>query len=230
MTTTHLFNGVTTAKSYEPLGDSRLPDVTTVHRYFNDFDHFTAADWTVTETQAGATQALIDGDGGLIALVNSAADDDLNSIQSAKETFKMAIARDWRIAIRFKVSDATQSDVVVGMCITDTTPLDVTDGFYFIKSDGAATVLAAAEKNNTAITASAGTLVSDTFTELAMSYSAATGIIKVYQDRNLVSQIIPAASFCDDEELAITLSLQNGDANARTLTVDYVLVEQNRFA
>ena len=41
---------------------------------------------------------------------------------------------------RFKVSDATQSDVVIGLQVIDTTPLDVTDGIYFLKPDDAATV------------------------------------------------------------------------------------------
>jgi hypothetical protein len=230
MTTTHFANGITTAKSYEPLGDSRLPDVTTVHRYFNDFDNFTAADWTVTETQAGATQALTAGDGGLLALVNSAANNDLNSIQSATATFRFDPTKDMRLAVRLKVDDATLAAVVAGLCSVDTTPLDVNDGIYFIKAAGAATCLAAAEKGNTAITSSAGTLVSNVFTELAMSYSATTGIIKVYQDRALVSQLIPAASFPNTVDLTFTLAVSNSSAVARTLTVDYLLVEQNRFA
>ena len=38
---------------------------------------------------------------------------------------------------RFKLSDATQSDALVGLAITDTTAIDgVTDGIFFTKDDG----------------------------------------------------------------------------------------------
>ena len=49
---------------------------------------------------------------------------------------------------RLKTSDADSSDFVMGLGITDTTPLDVTDGFFFLKSDGAATMDFLIEKDN----------------------------------------------------------------------------------
>lgn len=221
-------NGVTNRDVGDIFNSLKCNDPTRYHTYFDDFDYFNAASWTVTETQAGATQALTDGDGGLLALVNSAADDDLNAIQKVGESFKFESGKKLFYRIRCKVSDATQSDVVVGLLITDTTPLDVTDGVYFIKSDGAATLTFAAEKNNVAVSAAAiATMVSDTFIELAFFYD---GDSRIYYGSNgtVLGYITPAASFPDDEELTVSLAVQNGDGNARTLTIDYVFAAKER--
>ena len=69
---TRFQNGVTNVGDTSPFAGLRMPDPTLYHTYLDDFDQFVAADWTVTETQAGATQALTAGDGGWLALVNSA--------------------------------------------------------------------------------------------------------------------------------------------------------------
>ncbi len=219
-------NGVTNTTPASVLRTLPIPQRKDLVEYWNDFHVYTAAEWTVTETQAGATQAIIDGHGGLLALTNSAADDDLNSIQSSKENFKFATNRQAWFTCRWKVSDATQSDVVVGLCITDTTPLDVTDGVYFLKADGAATLAYGVEKNNTASTGTVGTVVGDTF-HVTDFYWNGVDAIEFYFDGAKVATVA-STNLVDDEELAITLSVQNGDGNARTLTIDYVGVWMER--
>jgi len=224
---TRFKNGLTTAAKNTLLGEFVRPSMIKDHTYFNDFDTFAAADWTITETQAGATQGLIDGDGGLLALVNTSADNDLNSIQLAKETFRFAAGKPSWFACRFKVSDATQSDVVIGMCITDTTPLDVTDGIYFYKADDAATITLSVEKDNTATTSSAlATLADDTFITVGWYYDGGSNIEAYINDAKVAT--LATTNFPDDEDLTVTLAVQNGSAAARTLTVDYVLASKVR--
>ncbi len=87
MTTSNFENGISTDKKGKNLGAFILPDFTKAHTYFKDFDDYLASEWVVTETQVGATQAIANADGGILELVNSAADDDLNSIQKANETY-----------------------------------------------------------------------------------------------------------------------------------------------
>ncbi|MDX2059926.1 MAG: hypothetical protein SFV24_19105 [Gemmatimonadales bacterium] len=218
--------GIGTAEVDSPLKAFVAPSPFKWHTFFDDFDYFVAASWTVTETQAGATQALVDGDGGLLALVNTAVDNDLNSIQKVGESFRFTAGKKLIFACRFKVSDATQSDVVVGLQITDTTPLDVTDGVFFIKADDAATVALLVEKNNVNTSTAAGSLANDTFTELAFYYNGVDAV-EVFKDSVLVGRSV-VTNLPDDEDLTITLAVQNGDANARTLTVDYVFVAKER--
>ena len=91
--TTHFTSGVTNVVR-GTLGKIKQPDPTKYHTYFNDFDVYTSGDWTVTTTEAGsgsATEAIIDGDGGLLALTNAAGDDDNDFLQLKKETLSLSL-------------------------------------------------------------------------------------------------------------------------------------------
>ena len=139
MVTSRYPNGLTTVTKQDTLGDYGLPAPTTWHTYMNDFDTYTAADWTVTEVGV-ATQALADADGGELLITNAAADDNSSFSNKVGESFLFATGKRMIFEARVKISDATQSDMVLGLQITDTTPLAVSDGVYFLKADGAATV------------------------------------------------------------------------------------------
>lgn len=200
---------------------------TKFHTYWEDFDYYTAANWTVTETQAGATQALTDGDGGLLLLTNSAADNDLNALQKVGESFRFESGKKLFFESRFKVNDATQSDVVMGLQITDATPLDVSDGVFFIKPDDAATVNFLVEKNNTATTASAiATMADDTFIRLGFFYDGIDAVF--YYVNGVLAGKSATTNLVDDEDLTISFAIQNGAAAAKTMTVDYIFVAKER--
>jgi hypothetical protein len=219
-------NGVTNVGEDSPFADLAMPAPTKFHSYMEDFDYYTAGDWTVTETQAGATQALTDGDGGLLLLTNTAADNDLVSLQKVGESFRFASGKELFFEARLKVSDATQSDLVVGLQITDTSPLDVTDGVFFIKADGSTTVSLVVEKNNTATTTSVGTMADDTFISLGFYYDGASTI--QYSVNGSVLGTSVTTNLPDDEDLTVTFAIQNGEAVAKTMTVDYIFVAKER--
>lgn len=220
-------NGVTNVGEDSPFADLAMPAPTKFHTFFEDFDYYAAGDWTVTETQAGATQALADGDGGLLLLTNSAADNDLVSLQKVGESFRFASGKKLFFEARFKVSDATQSDVVIGLQITDATPLDVTDGVFFIKDDGSTSFALRVEKNNTATaTTSVATLADDTFITLGFYYDGASAI--EYSVNGVVKGTSVTTNLPDDEDMTVTFAIQNGEAAAKTMTVDYIFVAKER--
>ena len=144
---------------------SEEPDYVTFYSDFIFSKDYAAADWTVTETQAGATQALVaDALNGEFALVNSAADDDVNQIQSAEEWFKMSSGKRAWFETKVKVSDATQSDFFVGFCTTDTTVIaGTTDSVGFRKLDGSTTVSCLTEDATSETTSTAYTAANDTY-------------------------------------------------------------------
>jgi hypothetical protein len=220
-------NGVTNVGEDSPFADLSMPVPTLFHTYFEDFDYYAAGDWTVTETQAGATQALTDGDGGLLLITNTAADDDLVSLQKVGESFRFATGKKLFFEARFKVSDATQSDFVVGLQITDTTPLDVSDGVFFIKADGSTSVSLVVEKNNTATTTtSVATVANDTFIRLGFYYDGASAI--EYFVNGVTRGTSVTTNLVDDEDLTPTFAIQNGEAVAKTMTMDYIFVAKER--
>ena len=220
-------NGVTNVGEDSPFADLAMPAPTKFHTYFEDFDYYVAGNWTVTETQAGATQALTDGDGGLLLITNTAADDDLVALQKVGESYRFASGKELFFEARFKVSDATQSDVVIGLQITDATPLDVSDGVFFIKADGSTSVSLLVEKNGTATTTSSvATMANDTFISLGFYYDGASSI--QYSVNGVVKGFSVTTNLVDDEDLTVSIALQNGEAVAKTMTVDYVFVAKER--
>ena len=220
-------NGVTNVGEDSPFADLAMPAPTKFHTYFEDFDYYVAGNWTVTETQAGATQALTDGDGGLLLITNTAADDDLVALQKVGESYRFASGKELFFEARFKVSDATQSDLVIGLQITDATPLNVTDGVFFIKADGSTSVSLLVEKDNTATTTSSvATMANDTFISLGFYYDGASSI--QYSVNGVVKGTSVTTNLVDDEDLTVSIALQNGEAVAKTMTVDYVFVAKER--
>jgi hypothetical protein len=206
-------------------------DPTDYHVWFDDFDKLTAADWTITTTEAGAgdaSEAISNADGGVLLITNDAADNDADFFQWTKETFKFVSGKRLYFAIRFKTSDATQSDIVAGLQITDTTPLAVTDGIYFRKDDGDANLDFVVVKDSTATTQTAfSTLANDTWVKLAFYYDGSGSDIDVLVNDEVVASSV-LTNVPDDEELTISFGIQNGEAVAKTMSVDYIMVARER--
>lgn len=222
--------GVTNVGQDAIFADLLQTDPTEYHLYFEDFDTYTAGDWVVTETDAAATQALTAGDGGLLLLTNTAADNDLVALQKTPASFTFTAGKASFFSCRFKVSDATQSDVAIGMQVIDVTPLDVTDGIYFLKADGAATVDIFCRKNATtgSTTAAAiATMANDTFITLSWYYDGVSRV--AYAVNGTVTGALDgSSSFLPDATCAVSFALQNGEAVAKTMTVDYLFAAKER--
>ena len=107
------------------------PSDQTFYGYFNDFMTYNSGDWTITTTEAGsgnASEAVTSSAGGALLITNDDADNDADFFNLKGEGFKLSSSKKAYFSARFKVSDATQSDFVIGLQITDTTPLAVSDG------------------------------------------------------------------------------------------------------
>jgi len=227
--TTRLPSGVNTEATSSLFANFPLPRDSSLIDYFNDFFTYTTNRWVVTETQAGATQALTAGSGGWLLLTNSAADDDLVALQKTPAMLDLSATKQTWFSSRFKVSDATQSDVVIGMQVVDTTPLDVTDGIYFLKADGAATVNIICRKDATTGSTSASsvaTLANDTFIQLDWYYDGAGYLF--YAVDGVVSGSLSVADYFPNTTVTVSFAIQNGEAVAKTMTIDWVGVWQER--
>jgi hypothetical protein len=210
-------------------------DPACVSTFFDDFHDFQINNsnhlgWISTEVENGGGDAALtidDAVNGILKVVNDGADNDSVELQWNAECWKLATAKPLWFETRLKVSDATQSDLLVGLCITDTTAIaEVSDGVYFLKPDGAATINAITNKDTTLTTSSAvGTLVNDTYVRLGFFCD---GVSNVYFYINGVLVATHTTNICNDEELTITLAYQNGEGSAKTAYYDYVKVVQVR--
>lgn len=229
MGTTRFPNGVTNANQNGPLSNLTQLDPTVNYAYFEDFSYFAAANWTVTAVGTTPTTALTTGNGGLLLITNTAADDDSCFLDKVGSSFLLDATKQSWFKTRFKVSDATQADVIIGLQITDTTPLSVTDGIFFQKDDGDTHIDFYCRKDATTGSTSVtdiGELANDTFIELAWYYNG-SGNVYAFINGNAVANLA-TTGFFPDATLTVSFGIQNGEAVSKTMTVDYILAVQER--
>ncbi len=207
------------------------PSDQTFYMYHNDFFTYNSGDWTITTTEAGtgsATEAVTSSAGGALLLTNAAGDNDLDFLQLKGEAFKLSTSKKAYFSARFKVSDATQSDFVMGLQITDTTPLATSDGVFFIKDDGDTNLDFIVEKDSTSTdTTAIHTMEDDTF--VTVTWFIDPDASKVFYSVNNAAPVsVVNTNLPDNEELTVSFGIQNGAAAAKTMTIDYVVAAVER--
>lgn len=226
-----------TGIAFRPSADGS--PVTDFHTLFDDFDLYLATSWVITETGSG-TRAISQTAGGNLLITNAAADDDHNYLQQ-RDVASGQVAEHWTwvsgkrlyFGARFKVSDVTQSDFVMGLQITDTSPLGgsgaagVSDGIYFAKDDGDALLdLMVGASSTFSAVAGAKTLANDTWYTMEFYYDGVTSTIQFFVDGVPVGGV--ATTNAPTTELCISFAIQNGEAVAKTMTIDWIRVAQER--
>ncbi len=225
-------SGVTNVAQADPLGMFPDADPTRLITYFNDFHNYTSGDWTVTETQAGATQAVNTGaSGGVLLLTNATGNTDVNQVQLINETFKLSSGKQFWLKARFALTAGTMANFggLVGLAITDTSATaGVSDGIFFRKPSGGSTLSAVLCKDSTETTQSLGTMTTATFVTAGLYYNGKNAV-ECWLDGAKIGSITTLTNLPNDEELAITLASVNATTGAaNVLSVDYILAALER--
>ena len=227
---THFTNGVSDVVTGNPLYELGVLDPTKYHTYWDDFDTTPiAAQWTLTATSAGSGTSAItvpDADGGLARITTAANENDGIYAEWISETFLLESGKKTWMKCRLSVGDAVQSDWLIGLHSTDTTPHDATMRYIFESVDGSANVYFNNDNDTTDSDSSTlVTLTDDTFVTLAAYYDGGTSI-QLFVDDALVTTMtgitVPAA------EMAVGFGYINGAAGAETADFDYIYVIKER--
>lgn len=227
---TRFTNGITNVPKRFNLGDLLEPDPTKLGRIFVDFtgiDYITTQ-WTVTETQAGATQSLIAADAleefGVLRLVNTAGATDLNSIQLTTVPIFIAdtTKRWWLKALVSR--DNADAGMGFGVQAVNATPFTVVNGIW-VQVIGASTdatfrISKASAQTTATATAAYPTSALNTFVALGMSYDG-RGTINCYVNDNAVAAITTITNLPNTAAMTPTIATLNTTANARNMDVDY---------
>lgn len=229
---TNFLGGVTQDAESATLATLPFPDPTACHTWFDDFDDYVAAEWTITEVGSG-TRAVADADGGVLVITNAAADNDHNYLQwsgatnaSTVETWTFTAGKKSWFKSRLKISDATESDMFMGLYVTDTDPIGgIADGVYFHKADGSATCNLVVVGSSTATTTAAATMANDTYVTLGFVYD---GIDKIEIFVNDVRVANSVTTNLPSTELALSFAIQNGTNAAKSMSIDYILCGKQR--
>lgn len=202
-----------------------------VVKYIDDFVYVPVDDttgdptaWTTTVVEAGASDTTVTSanvSGGALLITTDANENDGANLQLNGESFKLVSGVPLYFGARVKMSDATQSDLFIGLAITDTDILGgVTDRIGFEKLDGSTDLKFMLEKDSTeTLSAALATVANNTNLFLEFFYDGSG--IEVFVDG--VSVATPAVTnLPDDEELRVSLQFLAGSAGAKTCTVDFI--------
>lgn len=225
--------GATNDRDNKLFADFGMLDPTRYAILFNDFlkpTDFDTDDWTITTTEAGsgsATEAISDTGLGELVITNDDADNDVDGLQLSKETFAFVAGKKAWYEAKVKVNDATQSDLTMGLIITDTSPNTNTDGIYFHSDDGDTDLHFHVNKDSTDTDSGViANLVDDTYMKMGFYYNGSDAV-EVFIGRVKVATLV-TDNLPDDEALTVTFWHANGEAVAKILTIDYFLVIQER--
>ena len=198
--------------------------------WFDDFTKYTAGDWVITTTEAGAgdaTEALADADDGILLITNDVADNDLDFLQTVGELFTFESGKKFYFEARFKVNEVIQHDFFIGLQIRDTTALAVSDGVFFQSDDGDA-LLDFHSMSGSADSAATGvhTMVADTYVTVAFYYDGATSI-QASVNNTVVATLTAVTP--PTTELTVSFGTQAGEiTNVKTMSVDYIWAAKER--
>ena len=184
-------------------------------------------EWVNTLVGA-STFAHADVAGGAVVLTTAATTNDGIKLQlgdelgGAGENVDLSGPYPLYVGVKFAVNDADQTDVLFGVCVTDTTCLDgVTDGIYFRSIDEDATLYLVVEHDEDETVAAVATLTDAAYIEAEFLYDGSN--VCAYINGTLMATISDDdANFPNDELMRLTVELLTGDDSANTCHIAYL--------
>jgi hypothetical protein len=228
------------ASAFENLKMSMWPDQFT---YFDDFEQGAldaTHNWTIVKDTGASAAIAADGTGGEVNLTSAGTtDNDGASIQAKQESFALPTSAGKKLYFetRVKISDATQTDFLVGFTETFATnpenALLSSNVIGFVKVDGSAIVKGTTESGDTQTLVefadtTKSTMENDTYVTLGLVATKNDTVNKVefYINRNKVGQSTTNIPTANMKVMAMSVS---GDATGtKVTTLDYIMAAQDR--
>jgi hypothetical protein len=221
-------DNIYTHRWYEAFGEG-------VTKYLQDFATIPSDDstgdpteWEVTVVEAGAgvsTAVVTDRAGGALLVTTAGDEDDGWSMQlgaAAGESVDLSSQYPLYCGIRFALNDATQTDILFGVTVTDTAVLGgVTDGMYFRKVDASTSLNFVTEKGSAESATAVGTLADATYITAEFLYDGGT-VRAYFNGTEQTSTADTATTFPDDQLMRLTFEFLTGEAVANTCTVEWM--------
>ena len=173
-------------------------------------------------TPVGGSTTALTGDalGGHLLITTAGAENDGVNMQLLGEAFLPLAYNAVYFGIKFQISNATESDFLVGMTITSTAALGgVTDGIYFRKIDGSTTCNFVVETGSTETATAVLTVVAATDYTLEWLWDGTT--LKAYVDNELVATPV-LTNMPTVEYMSPIIEFLTGSGDVRTMQVEWM--------
>lgn len=219
---TNFENGVNNRNAGDLFGSLAQLDPSRFHNYMEDFDYFTAADFTLVTTGATALQAL---DGGVLRLVTGAVATNEESLIKAVGSFEILQGSPTYFRAKIEVDEATECNINVGLA--DSAALAPNNCIQFRKDTSDLDVDVLVRSASADI---------DVDTAVAQIANATSFTVEFYwdgQDRVYYGLNGTPLGFLDAATLPVgvlspTLSVFAGASGAVTLDLDYLFAATER--
>lgn len=235
-TPARFLSGIGTAPYGTNLGNYPFPDPTEKCVAFYDFNQYVAGDWTVTNTTSHATIGLVAASstipaGGVIGLVGGASSTtaDVAAIQANPANLYFASTNEVWFYAHLQLDVAANNQIILGIASSVATAAP-TDGIYFAKAAGAATVDFVVRKSSTSTTATTITTLADaTNVELGFYYNGKDSVDVFVNEKKVYSQTI-LTNLPTAVALAPALCMKLAATAPTTAAAysDFLLVSQDR--
>ena len=189
---------------------------------------------TVVEAGAGNTTCVNSVVAGEKLTITTAANEyDGINLQLKGSQFEVDATKPFQMYAKIKISDATQSDLLIGLASVDTALMNTStshavaltgDGLFFLKLDAVTTMSAEVYLDDAQTgTADYGTAIDTSATELLIDYNGS--VVNFYVDGNLVGSFTGSLP---DSVMTPSINYRAGSAAARTMTVyDWTVIQLN---
>tara|TARA_X000001388_G_scaffold68014_1_gene55548 strand:- start:5379 stop:6119 length:741 start_codon:yes stop_codon:yes gene_type:complete len=228
------------ATAFENLKVSMWPDQFTYMDDFNQGALDATHNWTIVKDSGAAAAIAADGLNGEVNLTSTATtDNDGASIQAKQESFALPTTAGNKLYFetRVKISDATQTDFLVGFTETFATnpenALLSSNVIGFVKVDGTAIVKGTTESGDTQTLVefadtTKSTMENDTYVTLGLvaTKNDSTNKVQFFINRNLVGSSttnIPTANM-----KVMAMSVSGDTTGTKVTTIDYIMAAQDR--
>lgn len=186
-----------------------------------------ATEWelTITEGAGNTTHVVTDRAGGALLITTGTNENDGISMQlgaAAGENILLNGTDHLYVGARLALGDADQSDLWVGVAVTDTDLLGgVTDSISFRSPDASGNVFFVVENTNVEDSIAAGVLTDGGYVDLEFLYDGES--VTGYFNGTAIGCVGKASvAFPDDQEMRLSLEFLTGEGNANTCTVEWL--------
>lgn len=189
-------------------------------------------EWVHTATGTGTTTTA-DEKGGVLLLTSGGTESDLESIQlghTTGESFQLVAGKSSFFYCRFKIGDVDDCEAMIGMAVTDTSPLDAAGRLVFrvteADADGTITFESAdADSEDVATADDIVTMTDGNYIEVGFRAEGVT-IIRAGIKVSGVTTWATAITDTDDiytSEMRLTAHIEAGSGAANTMSIDRVI-------
>jgi hypothetical protein len=220
-TITRFPGGVTNSPDNSPFANLKINNPGGYHAFFEDFDKYTAAQWTVGGVGSPVTPALAIGDGGILQLTTSAASGDSNFVQQFLAGWTLDSAKRLFFSARFAFNTASLTAGAFGLMNAAPAALLTPADGIFVRRDAAGTFTLEHRIGGVATTSVSfgAPMVDATFVDVSLATDG-LNVVAGINGQTGASITVPAFTAVN---LKVTAGVANGTGALRIMSLDQLV-------